>query len=58
MSRPDDPRVAAIAELLAAAGVRGEVRDIPSGARTPAEVGDRPAGAVEAVPDPATAVGP
>ncbi|MGY1699720.1 YbaK/EbsC family protein [Geodermatophilus sp. SYSU D00766] len=37
MSRPDHPRVAALAELLAAAGVRGEVRGIPSGARTAAE---------------------
>jgi prolyl-tRNA editing enzyme YbaK/EbsC (Cys-tRNA(Pro) deacylase) len=37
MSRPDHPRVAAIAELLAAAGARGEVREVPAGARTAAE---------------------
>jgi prolyl-tRNA editing enzyme YbaK/EbsC (Cys-tRNA(Pro) deacylase) len=37
MSRPDHPRVAAIAELLAAAGAGGEVREVPAGARTAAE---------------------
>ena len=37
MSRPDHPRVAAIAELLAAAGAGGEVRGVPAGARTAAE---------------------
>ncbi len=37
MSRPDHPRVAAIADLLAAAGAGGEVREVPAGARTAAE---------------------
>jgi prolyl-tRNA editing enzyme YbaK/EbsC (Cys-tRNA(Pro) deacylase) len=36
MSRPDHPRVAAIADLLAAAGAGGEVRGVPAGARTAA----------------------
>lgn len=35
--RPDHPRVAAIADLLAAAGAGGEVRAVPAGARTAAE---------------------
>ena len=37
MTRPAHPRVAAIAGLLAAAGVGGEVREVPAGARTAAE---------------------
>jgi prolyl-tRNA editing enzyme YbaK/EbsC (Cys-tRNA(Pro) deacylase) len=36
MSRPEHPRVAAIARLLAGAGVAGEVRVLPDGARTAA----------------------
>ena len=37
MTRPAHPPVAAIAGLLAAAGVRGGVREVPAGARTAAE---------------------
>ncbi|RFU22569.1 YbaK/EbsC family protein [Geodermatophilus marinus] len=36
MSRPDHPRVAAIARLLAAAGATGEVVELPGSARTAA----------------------
>ncbi|MGY1691807.1 YbaK/EbsC family protein [Geodermatophilus sp. SYSU D01105] len=34
MSRPEHPRVAAIARLLAESGAAGEVRDLPDSART------------------------
>ncbi len=36
MSRPEHPRVAAIARLLAEAGAAGAVRELPDGARTAA----------------------
>ncbi|MGK5113484.1 MULTISPECIES: YbaK/EbsC family protein [unclassified Geodermatophilus] len=36
MSRPEHPRVAAIAHLLAQAGAAGDVRELPEGARTAA----------------------
>ncbi|MGY1593723.1 YbaK/EbsC family protein [Geodermatophilus sp. SYSU D00708] len=36
MSRPEHPRVAAIARLLAEAGADGEVRELPDSARTAA----------------------
>ncbi|MGY1643333.1 YbaK/EbsC family protein [Geodermatophilus sp. SYSU D00703] len=36
MSRPEHPRVAAIARLLAEAGATGGVRELPEGARTAA----------------------
>jgi prolyl-tRNA editing enzyme YbaK/EbsC (Cys-tRNA(Pro) deacylase) len=37
MTRAAHPRVAEVAELLAAAGAAGQVRELPSGARTAAE---------------------
>jgi len=37
MSRPEHPRVVAIARLLAEAGAAGQVLELPDGARTAAE---------------------
>jgi prolyl-tRNA editing enzyme YbaK/EbsC (Cys-tRNA(Pro) deacylase) len=37
MTRPAHPRVAEVAELLAAAGAAGQVRELPGSARTAAE---------------------
>ena len=37
MTRPAHPRVAAVAELLAAAGAAGQVRELPGSARTAAD---------------------